>query len=75
METNFRAIRRQKKAKRQILVGDLNIAPGENDVWSSKQLKKCCQPHGRGDCGTARVQASLNWKMCHATCAGFGETL
>jgi exodeoxyribonuclease-3 len=25
---------------RQVLVGDLNVAPGENDVWSHKQLVK-----------------------------------
>ncbi|MBI1237920.1 MAG: exodeoxyribonuclease III [Alphaproteobacteria bacterium] len=30
--------RRGKKTARAIAVGDLNIAPGENDVWSHKQL-------------------------------------
>jgi len=25
---------------RQVLVGDFNIAPGEHDVWSHKQLLK-----------------------------------
>ena len=30
----------QEKPKRSILVGDLNIAPREDDVWSHKQLLK-----------------------------------
>ena len=30
----------KEKTKKRILVGDLNIAPGENDVWSHKQLLK-----------------------------------
>ena len=62
METNFRAIRRQKKAKRQILVGDLNIAPGEHDVWSSKQLKNVVSHTAVEIAALARVQASLNWE-------------
>jgi len=37
MEANFAAT---QKNDRLVLVGDLNIAPGEHDVWSSKQLKK-----------------------------------
>ena len=28
----------KEKTKKRILVGDLNIAPGESDVWSHKQL-------------------------------------
>lgn len=31
---------RNKSSRRMILVGDLNIAPHENDVWSHKQLLK-----------------------------------
>ena len=62
METNFRAIRREKKAKRQILVGDLNIAPGEHDVWSSKQLKNVVSHTAVEIAALARVQASLNWE-------------
>ena len=62
MESNFRAIRRQKKAKRQILVGDLNIAPGEHDVWSSKQLKNVVSHTAVEIAALARVQASLNWE-------------
>ena len=30
----------KEKNKKRILVGDLNIAPSENDVWSHKQLLK-----------------------------------
>ena len=30
----------KEKSKKRILVGDLNIAPGESDVWSHKQLLK-----------------------------------
>ena len=29
-----------KKKRKRILVGDINIAPGEYDVWSHKQLLK-----------------------------------
>lgn len=36
MRENFRRVR----PKKTILVGDLNIAPLENDVWSHKQLLK-----------------------------------
>jgi exodeoxyribonuclease-3 len=33
-----------------VLVGDLNVAPGEFDVWSHKQLAQRRQPHaGRND--------------------------
>ena len=62
MEANFRAIRRQKKAKRQILVGDLNIAPGEHDVWSSKQLKNVVSHTAVEIEALARVQAILDWE-------------
>ncbi|MEL6519495.1 MAG: exodeoxyribonuclease III [Pseudomonadota bacterium] len=31
---------KEEKPENQILVGDLNIAPGEEDVWSHKQLLK-----------------------------------
>ena len=62
MEANFRAIRRQKKARRQILLGDLNIAPGEHDVWSSKQLQNVVSHTAVEIAALARVQASLNWE-------------
>ena len=32
--------RRKRKANRIILLGDLNVAPHENDVWNHKQLLK-----------------------------------
>ena len=34
--------------ERTVLVGDLNIAPLEHDVWSHKQLARCGQPHAGG---------------------------
>lgn len=38
--TEMRDAFRAEKPKRSILVGDLNIAPREDDVWSHKQLLK-----------------------------------
>ncbi len=35
----WEALRHADTSKRSILVGDLNIAPLEHDVWSTKQLK------------------------------------
>lgn len=37
METHFGS---EKRGSHRILVGDLNVAPHENDVWSHKQLLK-----------------------------------
>ncbi len=31
---------KQSKTRKQVIVGDFNIAPLEHDVWSSKQLRK-----------------------------------
>ncbi|CAI8405963.1 MAG: Exodeoxyribonuclease III [Rhodobiaceae bacterium UBA7378] len=62
MAANFTAIKRKKKAKRQILLGDLNIAPGEHDVWSSKQLQNVVSHTAVEIEALARVQASLNWE-------------
>jgi exodeoxyribonuclease-3 len=36
--------RRDPKAP-LIVTGDLNVAPGENDVWSHRQMSKRRQPH------------------------------
>ena len=36
----MRALRAKSKDTHSVLVGDLNIAPHENDVWSHKQLLK-----------------------------------
>lgn len=38
--TEMRDVFRADRPERAILVGDLNIAPGEDDVWSHKQLLK-----------------------------------
>ncbi|ANB33375.1 exodeoxyribonuclease III [Rhodovulum sulfidophilum] len=38
--TGMRDFFRESRPERSILVGDLNIAPGEEDVWSHKQLLK-----------------------------------
>ena len=39
MTAMFKKQARQKDPGQSVLLGDLNIAPGEHDVWSSKQLK------------------------------------
>ncbi len=46
---------------RMVLVGDLNIAPLENDVWSHKQLLKVVSHTPVEVEHLARVQASRNW--------------
>ena len=40
----------------------MNIAPGEHDVWSSKQLKNVVSHTAVEIAALARVQASLNWE-------------
>ena len=44
-----------------ILVGDLNIAPLENDVWSHKQLLKVVSHTPIEVKALAKVQSTLNW--------------
>ncbi|PPR11067.1 MAG: Exodeoxyribonuclease III [Alphaproteobacteria bacterium MarineAlpha11_Bin1] len=46
---------------RRILVGDLNIAPHENDVWSHKQLLKVVSHTPREVEGLLTWQASHGW--------------
>ncbi|NRA86329.1 MAG: exodeoxyribonuclease III [Rhizobiales bacterium] len=46
----------------QILVGDLNIAPHENDVWSHKQLLKVVSHTPIEVEKLKQVQDSLNWQ-------------
>lgn len=57
---SFLDIMREAYAKRQrtplVLVGDLNVAPGEHDVWSHKQLLRVVS-HTPGE--TARLDAVL----------------
>ena len=56
---------------RPILVGDLNIAPLENDVWSHKQLLERRQPHaGRDRRARARCAGGrrLGRRRCATSC-------
>ena len=43
--TELRDIFNVQKPERAILVGDLNIAPREDDVWDHKKLLKIVSPH------------------------------
>lgn len=52
--------RASPRAKR-ILVGDLNVAPFENDVWSHKQLLDVVSHTPVEVDGLARVQAAHDW--------------
>ncbi len=58
---SFLDLMREAYAKRArtplVLVGDLNVAPGEHDVWSHKQLLKVVS-HTPGE--TSRLDAVLN---------------
>lgn len=57
----FKKQAKQKDAPQAVLLGDLNIAPGEHDVWSSKQLKNVVSHTALEIETLARVQASLDW--------------
>ena len=52
---------RRTENPRAILVGDLNIAPLETDVWSHKQLLKVVSHTPVEVAHLARLQASLDW--------------
>ena len=52
---------RRDKPERAILVGDLNIAPREDDVWSHKQLLKGGQPHAHR--GRASGRNARGWRL------------
>ena len=47
--------------QKMILVGDLNIAPLENDVWSHQQLKNVVSHTAQEIEKLVSVQQSLNW--------------
>ena len=47
--------------KKSILVGDLNVAPSEHDVWSHKQLLKIVSHTPVETDALAKVMASGNW--------------
>ena len=51
----------QSEGENSILVGDLNIAPLEHDVWSHKALLKVVSHTPVEVAGLARVLASGNW--------------
>jgi len=50
-----------KRGRKAILVGDLNIAPLETDVWSHKQLLDVVSHTPVEVARFARLQASWNW--------------
>ena len=52
---------RRKKSNRFVLVGDLNVAPLENDVWSHKQLLKVVSHTPVEVAAMARVYDSHDW--------------
>jgi len=57
MRDQFRA----EAPAKSILVGDINIAPGEDDVWSHKQLLKIVSHTPVEVAHLAEVQAAGNW--------------
>jgi exodeoxyribonuclease-3 len=52
---------KNKKPAKRILVGDLNIAPGEEDVWSHKQLVKVVSHTPVEVDGLNRVMEAQKW--------------
>jgi exodeoxyribonuclease-3 len=57
----FRRRRRQETNKRLVLVGDLNVAPLENDVWSHERLVKVITHTPVEVDALARLQRSQDW--------------
>ena len=47
--------------KKSVLVGDFNVAPGEHDVWSHKQLLKVVSHTPVEVEALAKVQAAHDW--------------
>jgi exodeoxyribonuclease-3 len=60
METWFRGVR-GKRTNRMILVGDLNVAPLETDVWSHKQLLRVVSHTPAEVERFLRMQAAHDW--------------
>ncbi|MBT7268982.1 MAG: exodeoxyribonuclease III, partial [Rhodospirillaceae bacterium] len=52
---------RRKKTANRVLVGDLNIAPLETDVWSHKQLLKVVSHTPVEVAGLNKLQAAGPW--------------
>ena len=53
---------KNKKTAQKVLVGDLNIAPYEHDVWSSKQLKNVVSHTALEREELSEVLAAFNWE-------------
>ncbi|MBL6642918.1 MAG: exodeoxyribonuclease III [PS1 clade bacterium] len=61
MKKNFKKMKKTGKAASQVLLGDLNIAPGEHDVWSSKQLKNVVSHTAVEIAELAEVLGAADW--------------
>jgi exodeoxyribonuclease-3 len=61
MTKTFKAQAKQKADLQTVILGDFNIAPGEHDVWSSKQLKNVVSHTPIEREKLAKLQATLDW--------------
>ena len=61
MTKNFRKVGRANKQTAAVLVGDLNIAPGEHDVWSSRQLQNVVSHTPIEIAALKKLQKTLDW--------------
>ena len=61
MTAMFKKKAAAKAAPATVLLGDLNIAPGEHDVWSSKQLKNVVSHTQIEIEALAKLQAGRDW--------------
>lgn len=59
--TDWFKAKKSKKTNKLVLVGDLNVAPLETDVWSHKQLLKVVSHTPIEVDNLNRVQAAHNW--------------
>lgn len=59
--TNWFSRKKGKKTAKRVLLGDLNIAPREHDVWSHKQLLKVVSHTPVEVEHMARLQKSHSW--------------
>lgn len=53
--------RRKQNGKRMVLLGDLNVAPHENDVWSHQRLRRVVTHTPVEVEALKRLQASCEW--------------
>ncbi len=61
MADHFASVRKDGGEKRIILLGDLNVAPFESDVWSHKQLLKVVTHTEIEVAKMGRLRDSLDW--------------